>query len=532
VVYHETEPVEVWAENSFYPIYESGLVVGTACFSRNITARKKEEEGIRKSNDRFEIVASATNDIIWDWDLVTGSLWWNRNYYIHFGFDLKSTAPDINSRYQHIHAEDRERVLSGISMAFANSRHFWTDEYRFHKNDGQTAFILDCGYILYDIEKKPYRMVGAMLDITSRKNAESLIRKSLEEKQALAARMAAILNTLPANIALLDEEGRIIDINDSWRHFADNNGYSGNNYGIGENYLAVPHKALGAAEKDGKLVAAGIRAIMEHKTKDFVHEYPCHAPGVKRWYRMIATQLEDKDYTGAVVMHIDISEIRKLEQERLKSKLHEQKRITRAMLQAQEKERSQLGQELHDNISQLLAAIRMKLSLYISTNKSSKPILADCIHHLEEAVTETRNLSHRMLMPRFKESSFVESVQALSKNYNLDNRKVTLDAIHFTEKDISPNVLEALYRIIQEQLHNIEKHAAASNVLISITSNATLATLKIGDNGAGFDTKKKRTGIGLTNIMNRAESFNGHAKINSEPGHGCVLLVEIPVAEK
>ena len=529
---HNTYPVDYWAETSFYPIYEGKKAVGTACYLRDITERKKAEEYVRISNERFELVTNATSDIIWDWNLETGDLWWNKNYYSHFGYDTNKTPPDISSRYDPIHPDDRQWVLAGVSAAFENKQDFWKEEYRFLKADGSIAFVLDCAYIVYTPEKKPTRMVGAMLDITARKNAETLIQKSFEEKEMLANRMAVILNTLPANIALLNEKGDIIEVNEAWRRFAKENGYEHEGYGMGQNYLAISGEATGSSEKDGRLLADGLKSIIEHETKNFIFEYPCHSPGIKRWFRMIATRLEDKAYSGAVVMHIDISALRKLEEERLKSKMTEQKKITRAMLLAQEKERSQLGQELHDNISQLLAAIRMKLSLHLSKNKTKPAVLVDCINNLEEAVTETRNLSHRMLMPRFKDSSFQDALKELAKNYSFHGRNVMVNATNFAEKEILPIVLETFYRITQEQLHNIDKHAKATQVLITLKSSHLFNTMIIQDDGIGFDAKKKRAGIGLTNIMNRAESFNGHVKIISEPGKGCLLQIDIPIAEK
>ena len=369
-------------------------------------------------------------------------------------------------------------------------------------------------------------------DITQRKQAEALLRESFEEKKTLSIRMAAILNTLPANIALLDDKGIIVDVNDAWRQFGDSNGFIGHNHTIGENYIDISKKSLGESGKDGRLVANGIKDVIDNKQKEFIFEYTCHSPSVKRWFRMITTQLEGKELAGAVVMHIDISELRKLEEERLKSKIEEQKKITRAMLLGQENERSQLGQELHDNISQLLAAIRMKLSFYLAKNKTKPSILSDCINNLQEAVTETRNLSHRMLMPRFKENSFIDTLKELAHNYSLERRKVQLEAAGFPEKNIAPVILETLYRIAQEQLNNIEKHSKASLATISVFADGEHASMVIKDNGIGFDRKKKKSGIGLTNISNRAESFNGAVKIISEPGKGCSLLVNIPVSEK
>ncbi|MDP9042926.1 MAG: ATP-binding protein, partial [Bacteroidota bacterium] len=88
-----------------------------------------------------------------------------------------------------------------------------------------------------------------------------------------------------------------------------------------------------------------------------------------------------------------------------------------------------------------------------------------------------------------------------------------------------------LYRIVQEQLNNIEKYAQASEVLIQILTYPNQLAFVIRDNGVGFDTNVKTNGIGLTNVLNRAESYNGSARIISEPGKGCSLFVEIPIGK-
>jgi signal transduction histidine kinase len=87
----------------------------------------------------------------------------------------------------------------------------------------------------------------------------------------------------------------------------------------------------------------------------------------------------------------------------------------------------------------------------------------------------------------------------------------------------------AVFRIVQEQLNNIIKHARASEVKIDLTQNKVRIILSIADNGSGFDIKKKTAGIGIQNIKSRAESFGGDARFVSEPGKGCVLTVLFPV---
>jgi PAS domain S-box-containing protein len=523
---------DFWSELSFYPIYEGNVVAGTACFSRNITAKIKAEEDIKLSNERFEMATLATNDVIWDWDLLTNKIWWNNNYYSHFGYNRENTVDDIASWHIGLHPDDKERIDKGIKTILKLKQRVWRDEYRFLKADGSIAFVMDCGYILYNEKNIPYRMVGAMLDITNRKKAEEQLEESFKEKRALAERMSTIINTIPANIALLDARGVIVEVNDAWRKFADANGYGGRSHGVGDNYIEVSKSSLGDDQMDGKTVARGIKSVIEKKAKEFVYEYPCHSPTVKRWFRMVVNPLMDQEYSGAVVMHVDISDLRRLEYERLTSKMNEQKKITQVMLQAQEKERNQLGRELHDNISQLLAAIKMKMAFGLSNYEQGSSIFSECLLHVQEAMTETRNLSHRMVIPRFEGNSFISALKYMVENYANPQRSVVLETNKLDERKIPAGVKESLYRIVQEQMHNIEKYAGASNVNVHFDIQANQIILAIEDNGIGFNPKQKRKGIGLTNIMNRAESYNGSASIISEPGKGCKLIVEVPLKEK
>lgn len=98
----------------------------------------------------------------------------------------------------------------------------------------------------------------------------------------------------------------------------------------------------------------------------------------------------------------------------------------------------------------------------------------------------------------------------------------------FTEQRVNDKFKLNVYRILQEQLNNILKHAKATKVAISLSQNKKNITLTISDNGVGFDMGKKRTGIGIDNIKSRAASYNGTADFISQPGQGCVLIVTFP----
>jgi PAS domain S-box-containing protein len=523
-------PIQLWTEISFYPIRKGDKVIGTACFSRDITEKKKAEEEIKKSNERFEMVVSATNDIIWDWDIGTNKFWWNENYYSHFGYDKKNTVLNVSSWQDGVHPDDKKRVMSGIRECLENHQDFWTDEYRFLKVDGTIAFVLDCGYILYTEKEKPYRMVGAMLDITERKKAEEQLRISFAEKQALAERMSTILNTLPANIALLDAKGFIIDVNDSWRKFADENDFMGNNYCIGDDYIKIAEEASGEDENDGKAVASGIRDVIENNAKEFVYEYPCHSPNVKRWFRMVVTPLQEKEYAGAVVMHIDISEVRRLEQERMESKIEEQKKIARAMLNAQEKERNAIGAELHDNVNQILAATNLFLSIAKKHPEKSLEHIESSMNNIQYAIEQNRRITHELVAPDFEEIRLTEMINSLTNNMlKKTGIDVHIDISVLNEGLLSDEQKLSIYRIAQEQCTNIIKYAEAKTVKISLSTVDDFFNMIIADDGKGMETGKKAGGIGLRNIKGRLSIFNGEADVITSAGAGFILEIAIPL---
>jgi PAS domain S-box-containing protein len=129
-----------------------------------------------------------------------------------------------------------------------------------------------------------------------------------------AARQAAILNALPAHIALLNAHGRIVSVNDTWRRFADANVVQDPGYGIGSNYLEVCDGARGAGSLEAHEVADGIRAVLDGAARNFSIEYPCHSPVEQRWFLLSVTPLAENLPNGVVVMHVDITAEKKTEE--------------------------------------------------------------------------------------------------------------------------------------------------------------------------------------------------------------------------
>ncbi|MET0464060.1 MAG: response regulator [Chitinophagaceae bacterium] len=368
-------------------------------------------------------------------------------------------------------------------------------------------------------------------DVTVSKRAALQLQQSAEENRALAGRVSAILNTLPANIALLDEHGLIIDVNECWKKFAEQNGFRGIDYGVGENYLAVSEKAgIADPESETGAIAHGIAGVLNGSLQQFITEYACDSLQEKRWFRMIVTPLSEQLYRGAVVMHIDISEIKRLDQERLDQKMNEQKRIGRAMLKAQEKERTAIGIELHDNVNQILVGTNLLLSHAKARPADISDLLTQSISNIQQAIRENRKIAHEFVAPDLETERLTDQLQMLFENMlRAAGIRVIIEKRGLDETLLDSDRKFNIYRIAQEQCTNILKYADATVVTIKLSSGESVFRMSIADNGKGMNTGQTAKGIGLKNIRHRAALFSGSVEIRTGLGEGFELRIEVPL---
>ncbi len=171
---------------------------------------------------------------------------------------------------------------------------------------------------LLDTERRLEELTAGEIDTVSDYDGRTFTLRHAQEQQRFTetAKQTAILNALPAHIALLDGQGLIVSVNDSWSRFARANYLLSPGAAMGQNYLAVCDNARGPDSSEARAAAAGIRAVLAGELKSFPIEYPCHAPNEQRWFLMTATPLSDQGPSGAVVMHVNITE-RKLAEKAL-----------------------------------------------------------------------------------------------------------------------------------------------------------------------------------------------------------------------
>ncbi|RYG32325.1 MAG: hypothetical protein EOO01_34385, partial [Chitinophagaceae bacterium] len=162
------------------------------------------------------------------------------------------------------------------------------------------------------------------------------------------------------------------------------------------------------------------------------------------------------------------------------------------------------------------------------TNKTEQEtLLKKSSVHLKTVIEEIRTLSRSLIPPTLSDIGLVESVRELAESITVaKNIAFSIEHDNFVESEIAASKQLVLYRILQEQLNNIIKHSGADQVKIELIQLPHAIQLIITDSGQGFDASNGKVGMGLTNIRNRLEIFNGRMRLTTAPGQGCKLAVE------
>ena len=212
--------------------------------------------------------------------------------------------------------------------------------------------------------------------------------------------------------------------------------------------------------------------------------------------------------------------------------LLQQKLVAETNIRAQEKVRNEIGRELHDNINQILAAAKLYVDSVVKDDKLPSDMLLKSQTNLALAIDEIRRLSHTLVAPALSDVRLLQIINDLIEDIHATtNLKVKLSVRDYKEEVLDKDTKLTIYRIIQEQISNIIKHSEAKNAIIQLSILPHIIRLVVSDDGKGVDEHKKSGGIGLQNMKNRVEYYDGNISLNSSPGRGCSLEVSIPIKE-
>lgn len=505
-------PFDVWLENHIYPSKD-----GLSIFFRDITERKKSEQLLKESEEKYRTIFFKSPLPIWIFNQKTLQFLEVNNAAIrHYGYSreefLSMTLTDIRP------PEDVPALLKDISK-IKNSSTTAHGIWRHLKKNGEVIIVESTAHHI-DYNDMKVRMVITN-DITKKIKAEEELRQSetrLIEAQALSKIGNWEIDLLQNTHYWSDELYKIFGIK--------KNGTAPNI----DLFISFFHADDRAIAK--KIINEALKNYQASKIK-----FPFIRKDGKQRFAHIEWKFEFNAKGKAIRLYgilQDITEVKQAEDtlKALENKIHaqkieEQKKIARAIIKGQEKERNFIAKELHDNINQILAGSKMYLSIAGKKSEQLKSLITYPMELIDMSIEEIRILSKRLVSP-LKDIN----LEALIDNLLSEIKKimsVNTEFVYDVPDELLADELKLnLYRIIQEQTNNIQKYAAANYISITVRTENKVLTLTIQDDGIGFNVKAKRKGIGISNIINRTESFNGSVTIESAPGKGCSIFVVIP----
>jgi len=283
-------------------------MIGT---QKDISARKQAEEALRRNQEKLKEAQRIAHVGSWQLDLMTNHVVWSEELYRILGLNPELPPPDYPEHFRFFTPESWKRLSTAL-LHTKKAGIPYELELETVKADGTHGWMLARGEAIRDDSGAITELQGVALDITERKQMEEKLRDS-------DAFNVSILNSLTAHIAVLDEQGVIVSVNNAWRRFATENGLSEADQSLLDfNYMDACENASGQSHSDDESSAqTGIARVLAGEQETFYLEYPCHSPDRQRWFHMTVLPLQGSR-RGVVVSHENITE-RKLMEIQLKT---------------------------------------------------------------------------------------------------------------------------------------------------------------------------------------------------------------------
>jgi PAS domain S-box-containing protein len=504
----------------------------------DISDRKRVEEALRQSEERFRLAIKATNDAIWDIDLDTGVVAWNDTYSALYG-----RPPDTSNSWQwwvdRIHPDDREGTAQSLRAAISSNASSWTWEYRFQRASGAWADIYDRAYISRDSSGKAWRVIGAMQDLTDRKQAEASLRESEE-------RFRRVFEEGPLGLALVGRDFRYLKVNSALCEMV---GYSEAEM-LGMSFADITHPD-------------DVQADVEQAERLFRREIPFYRMqerfvtkgGATIWINLTATVIADSkgEPLYGLGMVENITEVKRAQEEAL----------ARQKLESVGTLASGIAHDFNNLLGAVQAQGELALAELDAGSCCKEELKAIC-----EVAKRGSEIVRQLMIYAGKESEIVERVDlskivaemlallrvSVSKHAGVDAdlgqdlpatsasaaqlRQIVMNLMTNASDAIGDR--DGVIRVITRRVAQGTESARDSESSFAGDSVA----LEVSDTGCGmsretldrlfdpfFTTKSAGRGLGLAVVSGIVRSLGGSIDVTSEPGKGSTFQILLPCAE-
>lgn len=577
-----------WLETHACPMRDAeGRIIAQLAVTRDISERKRTEQVLRDSELRYRQLVHALPAAIYTCDAEGRVTLFN-----HAAAELWGCKPELGKDLwcgswriyepdgQPLPVEECPMALTLLRGQKVQSREIVVE-----RPDGKRIHVLPHPNLIFDSTGQVIGAVNMLMDLTERKRAEEALR--LKEEFA-----KAVLNSLTANIAVLDASGTIIAVNETWEKFAQDNGDPGCIHtGLGMNYLDVLMRAEGGLAAESDRALEGIQAVLGGNREAFSLEYPCHSPREKRWFTLLVTPLTNGRH-GVVVTHINITE-RKLAEAKLE-KVHKDLLQTSRMAGMAEVATGVLhnvGNVLNSvnvastciadgirkskatNLAKVVALLRAHetdIGGFFANDPKGKQIpgyLAQLAEHvageqaaaLKELGELQQHIDHIKEIVSTQQSfanvsgltEILNVTEVVEEALRLNQSSLVNHRLHIVREfaAVPPITVEKhkVLQILVNLLQNAKQSCKTSDrdekqVTLRIMNDTDRVCISVSDTGVGipaenltrifhhgFTTKKEGHGFGLHNAANAAKEMGGALHVHSDgDGCGATFTLELP----
>ena len=554
----------------------NGQAEGMWAVVRDISERKRAEAELAERESRYRIAMQAISVVVYDWNIVSDEVCFSERLRRLFGESFPEGAVVRDWWRDHVHPEDYSMLKVAIRSAIKTPSGRYKMAYRMRHKEGHWLHVVDRGFVLCDAAGVAVRMIGSLTDISARVRAETALRQlndSLEEQvveRSAELRMRAeqlheserfirtTLDALSSAVAVVDESEQLIFTNKGWQELVVNEYICAESAGApagapagkfagkfaGEatespvfNYLpciegCVDCKTLVAAQTK---VSNAVQSMLAGKRQSFSIEYPCAFGTDTRWFSLRIDRFKGSALLWLIITHEEITE-RKLAAEELSRVATNFKKMLRKVELAHEEDSKQIAREIHDQLGATLTMLKLGLA----TSKGNQEV-PDTLHSkfdgmidlADQALQSVKRVTAQLRPSMLDTLGLVAALKWHVKEFS----RMTSIAAEIQVPDyirLSPERGNAVFRIIQESLTNIAKHAHASKVNILARKTKRDLIFVVNDNGVGLQAKQstRRDSFGVIGMQERAIYLGGNLTLESLPEGGVSMTLQIPMEIK
>ncbi len=502
---------------------EAKQKIGYLAAARDVTERVVAEKKLEKSENFYRTLIADSSNAMLLLDESGMISFASPSVKKVLGYEVADIVG--KNSFEFVHTEDLLWAAQSFQQEVKENPVVKSIVVRLLKKDGEWLWCMIRGHNMLN-NPSVNSIVIYFHDDTLRKQANEALKES--EK-----RFRNLIRELQIGVFLTDGEGSILLCNQSFAALLS----ATDEELIGQNIYDFMIE--GIIDEKGEAISRQdslLEKLLE--TRKPVNNYVMGVlhpeTGERIWLMINSDPILDENGQVKHVVHsvTNITERKKLEQKLISEKIDHQRQLTQATLDGQEAERREIGKELHDNIGQQLTTIKLFLDLANSTaDDNTQEMVNLALKGVGDVINEVRAMSRALVPSTLQDLGLIESINELVDSISRTQvLRISFDHDNFDEQLMPDNQQLTVFRIVQEQLNNIVKHAGAGNVNIRLSRKLHELVLDIRDDGKGFDPKKLKKGLGFINISNRAELFGGKKHVVSSPGKGCFLKVRFPLS--